>query len=662
MPYKINPRRSGRKTRREVNVHQNKFDKAYISTIANSRRPLTSLSDMTNMEVVQDYVVRPRPPMVEYGTQPPYPVIGRAMVRYGGSRKIYWMLNVAGVGKIYRQTDGGAFTLVGGTYTATADYMGGVQANGKLYIYNGTDNLSYVDLSDNSVNTYTGLATPVITTVAKTGMAGTTYTHYYRVTANNAVGESIASATGSVTSGKVRDNWILNTDYIDITITAAVTGATSYTYYYGDSPTTLNELYTVSGNATLTFRDLGDLAANPYKLAPEGDSTAGKAFTWMYVDSKNSQIFGITSDNYLYYSNPGSGDFSPYNGGGYYGIDVDGDTELNYVNGFRTGKGDPVITISLRGSAGKGKIMHLAFATLTVGDQVISYADVSEANGQAGTYSARGTVKARDSLWYFTGQEVKSTGTSQNVMNILTTTSVSQVLEPDLANVNISALSNSVGVEYKDRIYWALPVGSTTNNEIWYIDLSRKNLWVLRWPIPATDLWLYEDSNGTTHFCALVNGDILEFTRTGAQTHQDNGIPFTSNAGFSSLVWDEDGLSLAKIRNMYIKLLNVSGTVNADSTGLTRKGITQAVGSTSFTANQSPTGWNAWVYNEHQYNTDVGIIETYGKSVTVMKMKPRGLLNQLDWNVGADTAGSDFILSAVNTRGFALDQLTLKEG
>lgn len=211
-------------------------------------------------------------------------------------------------------------------------------------------------------------------------------------------------------------------------------------------------------------------------------------------------------------------------------------------------------------------------------------------------------------------------------------------------------------------MYFALPVGSDENNEIWYLDLSRKNAWILRWPIPAKDLWLYEDSNGNTHFCALVNNKVLEFTRKGAQTHQDDGVGWRSNVGFSSLTWDEDGLSLGSIRNQYFKLLFPKGTINANATGLTRKGVTTSVGSDSYTVTTTPTAYDEWVYDMFEYDEDPGVVETYGKSVAVLRIKPRGLLNQLDWNVTADTPGSDYVLSAVNTRGFAIDQLTLKTG
>lgn len=659
MPYTTQRRRSARKTRKPVNVHQNKFSKGYISTIDNSRRPLDSLSDMQNMEVVQDNVVRPRPPLVRYGTQPANDIIGRGNIRYNGSRSLLFMQDVAGVGKVYKQTDGGAFTLIGGTYDEVA-WAGFAQAQGKAYVYNGVDNLSYIDLSDDTIHTYTALTTPNAPTPVKSGMAGTTFTHYYRISANNDVGESIASTAGSTTSGKVRDGWILNTDYMTVTW-SAVTNATSYTIYYGTSAADCKELYTVAGNATTTFIDYGDLVVNPFKLAPEGNSTEGAIFDWMYVDSKNSQIFGISSDNKLYYSAPGTGDFSPYNGGGWVAIDDEGDTELNYVDGFRNGKGDPVITVSARGAAGKGKLFHVSFEQLTVADQIIVYPNVYEANGQSGTYSARGTVKARDALWYFTGQDVRSTGTSQNIVNILTTNTVSQAIDPDLENISLSNLHKSVGVEYRDKIYWAVPVGSEENNQIWYLDLARKNLWVLRWPVAAKDLWLYEDSDGLTHFCALVNNIILEFTRAGSQTHQDDGVAFTSRVAFESMVWDEDGLNMAKIRRQYYKFLFPKGTIEVNTTGLSRSGIEQSTGSDSYTTSTTFTGVGDWLYSVgNQYGDDPGIVNTFGTSVAILEVKPKGLLAQMDWEVVADTVNTDYILSSVNTRGFTLDELVMR--
>jgi hypothetical protein len=643
-----------------INIHQDSFAKAYISTIANSRRPQDSLSDMTNMELVEDNIVRPRPPLVRYGIQPANPVIGRGKYRYNGVRGELFMMNVAGVGKIYYRTNGGAFTLVGGlnTYDSTA-WAGFCQSKNRIYVYNGVNNLSYIDLTSFITVEYTSLATPSApTTVAAAGLTSGTkpYNYYYKVTANNVVGESAASAASTaVAVNAIRDNWNATNS---VTVSwSVVAGATSYTIYGGDDPNFLNEIITLANLATLSYIDDGTLTLNPFKIAPSSNSTQGAVFTWMYVDARNAQIFGITASNQLYYSAPGTtsaADFSSLNGGGFTTIDEGGDTVLNFVDGFRTGKGDPVITTSSRGSAGKGKLCHITFDSANYGDQVIFFPDVTEANGQSGTYAPRATVKSGDSLTYPTGDAFKSTGTSQNIVNILTTNSISQDIEPDVNKINLTALKDAAGVEYQGRLYFALPVSSTTNNEIWILDTTRKNAWILRWTVAAKDIWLYEDSSGTSHLCVLVNNVILEFTRTGATLHTDDGVPFRSRVAYSSLVWDPDGLSLGNIHNQYAKLLDPRGSIQFNTYGLSKRGQTTNTGSDNYAIETTFTGIGQWNYSgNYKYGDDPGTIGTFADSVAVLKVRPKGLLNQEDWELVAETAGTDYLLSAVNTRGVA---------
>lgn len=666
MPHKVDQKRSKRKARKKINIHQNKFNLGYVSTYASSRRPQKSLSDMTNMEIVQDFVARPRPPLVRYGEQPGLTVIGRGGIRYNNTRSVLWAMNDGGTGKLYKQTDGGTIgaALTGGSGFDSSAWIQTVQSKGRSYIYNGTDNLSYVDLTDDSVNEYTALSTPSMTSVVYSGTAGT-HNHYYKVTSNNEVGESIASSSATDNNGKLRDSWVEGTDFCTVTWVEDAS-ASSYTIYYSSNNVDFYELYTLD-DGTEVFIDDGTLAVNPFKKAPEGNSTAGPAFDHMYVDTKSEQVYGVTADNKLYYSAPGTGDFSPFEGGGYVTIDEDGATELNFVTGFRTGKGDPVITVSARGAAGKGKLYHITFETLTIGDQAIVYPNVFEANGQAGTYAPRATIKENDALWYPTGKDFKTTGTSQNVLNILTTQSLSQAIVPDMDSIDLSNLHKAVGLSYEDRLYFALPVGSTENSQIWYLDTARKNLWVLRWNVAAKDMWLYEDNSGVTHFCVLVNNVVLEFVRAGAVSHQDDNTAFSSRIAFSSLVWDEDGITLGRIRRQYFKLLDPKGSITANATGFTRKGVQESAGSDTFTTTTTATGIGQWQYGgaflaedaAYKYGDDPGNINSYGKSVALLTVKPRGLLAQIDWEVVADTVGVDYILSAVNTKGFSLEDLVL---
>lgn len=666
MPYKPVSTAKKKTNRRPINISQNDFSKGYISTYSNARQPVDSLSDMTNMEIVQDGIPRPRPPLIRYGTQPENPIIGRGSYRYDGERGQLFMMNVSGVGKIYRQVDGGAFELVGGANSYDPEAWAGFrQSKNRVYVFNSANNLSYIDLATDATVEYVALDTPAAPTGTASGnlTSGTKpYNYYYKVTANNAVGESAAStASSAVNVNDIRDNWSADGGKTVTVTWSSVTDATSYTIYGGTDPNELYEIITLKGLTTLSYTDDGSLTLNPYKLAPASNSTEGAVFTWMYVDARNAQIFGITEDNKLYYSAAGTGDFSSLNGGGYTTIDEGGDTVLNFVDGFRTGKGDPVITTSSRGAAGKGKLNHVTFESATYGDQVIFYPNVIEANGQSGTYAPRATVKARDAFYYPTGDAFKSTGTSQNIVNILTTNSISQVIVPDVDRLNLANLYKAAGVEYQDKIYFALPVGSSENNEIWYCDLSRKNSWVLRWPVAAKDIWLYEDNMGASHLCVLVDNVILEFSRSTSQTTMDDGVPFRTRCAFSSLVWDEDGISLGNVHNMYFKFLQPKGNISVNTFGLTKRGAVTNSGMDEFAVDVSFTGIGEWDYSgDYLYGDDVGQIARISSSISVLHVRPKGLLNQLDWEIITETANCDYLLSGISTRGTANIDLIYK--
>lgn len=654
------------KKRRELNITQgaapNGFKRGYQSFVTDSRTPLDALSDLTNAILDQDNLPRPRPSLVLMGEQPLGTVLGistyidtttGAPVKYDISMQV-----ISGVGKIHTRKDGEtwvAATGVGNSYSSTAK-VNFCQSGGRIYVSNAVDNMSYYNISTDAIVVYTSLPTPSTPTATQTGLAGSNFTYRYRVSANNAVGESTASIADTEDVTLPRESWTAASQYITVTW-SAVAGATSYNLYVG---TTAGEEKLLVTTNSLTFRDDATITPNAFVRAPDGNSTEGPILAYMW--NKDGQLYGVGDiDNldYLWYDGGAgaTGDFSPFNGGGNVGINSGGDTTPSVVRSFRTGKGDSAVTVLSKGVAGVGKMHHLVFTTTDFDGTVINVPNVSEANGQAGTVSPRAVVEANNSLWYPTGQDFKSTGTSANIQNILSTNSVSNDIIPDVQRLNLSAMDGACGIVFENKIYWSLPVGSSTNNQIWVKDLSRNGIWIMPWTISAQFMWLSENNvTGQISHCVYDGTNILEFSRSIYT--EDNGTPFATRVAHEGIVWSDSGMTMAAIQEQRFKLLQPAGTIQINSFGLNEDGAIDTLASDTFTQTASFTAWGQYVWSDGElpsvYSGDVGAIDYTSTGVSVVTLEIDETVNQLGWEIITDTANCDYLLSTTHINGIEI--------
>lgn len=649
------------KSKKQLQIVQRTFDKGYISVLESSRIPNDGLADMTNIDIVQDSIAKPRPSTVAYGPAALGTIIGigtfTKIVSGSPQRWQITMQVISGHGQIVINRDGGAGTTIGGTYDSVA-WCQFTQSRARVYISNGINTMSYYDINLGTIVTYTALATPSTPTLTASSSltSGTPqFPYLYAYSANNNVGETAATMSSSVVVNKLRDSFVAGTDSITVT-GAAVTGALSYNWYISIDNTITDFQYLATTNNP-SFLDDGSTVENTFKSAPPGDSTSGPILSYLIADE--GQLFGVGSkvsgtEYNMWYSGSGqhSGDFSPFNGGGYAYINYGGDSLPTCVQSFHDGKGNPVLTVLTTGQGGAGKFYHAQATSTTFGNTVIPYYQIYEANGQSGTISPFGVVQADNgNIYYPTGDNFKSTGTQPNIVNILSTNSVSQAIDPDVRALNLTAMSQCVGLFYRQRIFWAVPNGSSTNNEIWITDLARNGLWILRWTVPAKWLWLYEDSSGITHMCALVNNVIVEFT-TNIQT-QDQGVPFSTRLASGSIVWDQSAISMAAIQQQFFKLLFPRGNIYINNYGI-GDDITavETLGNTSYSVSVSNTCYGEWDYSDiYYYGYDPGFINYTAQSVGMVELDVDETLNEINWEIITQDANCDYTLSTVTTIG-----------
>lgn len=593
-----------KKTRKpKVDKTYGKFPRGYVSNTEHIRTQDDALVDMTNMDLKYGGLATTRPGTTKYGSQTTREIIGIGgfinALTFPIQRFMISMQVKDGVGRVYIRKDTEDWQEVAGSYTfSDTKWATFEQSNNRVYISNNNDYMSFYDIATNTIVRYQLLPTPATPTVTATDLAGSVVTYRIRVSANNKIGETKAGPAALVTVGAYRNSWDPTKQKITITH-PVVSGAESYNYYIGTTAGEEEFLGTEpkpSSGSTVTFVDNNRNIINIFKKAPEGDSTRGPIIGNL-VES-GSQLFGVQDrDNpyRLWYSGSAdkSGDFSPFSGGGWVDVGLGSDSIPTAVKAFRDGQGRSAVTILTRGSAGGGGLYHLTFETQTLGDFTITYPSVSPANGQAGTYGHMSVIEESNSLYYLTGLDIKTTGTKPDMVNILVTDSISDPIEPDMDRLSLHSLDKAVGVAHRKRLYWAVPVGSSENNEIWICDLAQRGAWILRWTIPAKYMWLYEDNSGHTHFCLLVNNKIVEFNETALD---DDGVPFRTRLATPTLTFDESGMLMAYIEKLRTLLIRPRGNIQISAYGLGEGGESLArLNNSEIKPQADPTGYDECV-------------------------------------------------------------------
>lgn len=563
------------------------------------------------------------------------------------------------VASVCVRKDGATWTTISGKTYDTAAKCHFIQVEGEVLVMNGTDNLSYYDIASTAVIPFTQLDEPVITSVTPTGLTGSNFVYGYRVSASNQ-GNTKASDPVTATVGITRNQWsgIANGQYVTI-VWPRITGAQRYSIYVSAADGTglyyyLDTVPDPGTGSTVTYVDDSSVALNQNSLAPEDDSTAGPRVT--RGENILGQVYLIGDADHFYriwFGGTGKSalDFSTFDGGGWVDVDVGGRNFPASIKGFRDGHGNPVATGVFKGTSGRGKIIHLAQTSTTLGDTVITYLALQEANGQDGTVSPDGVIYYLDSLWYPSVDNFNSTGTKAQLQNILSTTKFSQGIQPDVNNLSPISMENCVGLEFQGRLYWSLPVGSNTNNQVWVCDLNRGGVWTNPWFMNADWMWLYDSNDGVTHMMVMSNNTQYELNYN--QLTQDDTTPFSVDIESGLIKFSPDGEDWGSVVDVTFVFERPQGEINMNVTGFTESGPLQTLGTQVYDPSIDFTGWNeiqGWNNTSYPWNAVVNIPTVFADPRVEEIITIGTEMKWLTWEVSSHNRGVDFQLADVVIR------------
>ncbi len=352
------------------------WKRGVISLIDKSRLPKDALEEATNIFLYEDGQPGPRPGVNWFGSALPNAaaIDGIDYFDYAG---VIHMVAVGG-GVVYRSVDDGITWTVCTGATPTAGLQMNMNQNGAfLYLSNGVDNIVRYD-GTTTLQTYTALTTPVAPTLAKTGLAATTFTYYYKIAAVNSVGFSAASTSGSIQVSLQRGSWDATTNFVTVTLPSPQATQTRADIYISDNDLDyyyLDSIVSSTGTPNVTYKDDGTAIVAPGTLAPVGNTSQGP--TAAEFTNVGSRMFGVRDPNNLYriwFSGSGtySGAFSSAYDGGYLDWQPGGKYMPVSVQDYRDGKGTPLATVFCKSADGQGCILQMSLDTLTIGDLSIT--------------------------------------------------------------------------------------------------------------------------------------------------------------------------------------------------------------------------------------------------------------------------------------------------
>ena len=598
----------------------------------------------------QDGVWRIRYGSQNYGQVLVGPIdgIGRATV-YGASGTTTNYLFAMDNGTLKYSISGGAWTSVAGKTYATGFNTQLTQINSRLYVTNGKDALSYLDLNTFSLVLYTALSPPAAPTLSRTTLTAGSYTVYYKITAvKSTIGETAASAEATISVNKQRQQWVTTgAEHVDLTW-AAVTGADAYNIYY--SPQSGQEIFLDSVTVT-SYSDTGAAVSNPYQAAPPTDGTAGTAGAVMTLSG--NRIWTTGDPNYPYrisWTGTGQylGSFNPFYGGGYIDLNLGGDEKVTGLQQYRDGKGNQTIVAFTTSPASGGSVWFISLSSLTVNNiPVVIPSALSQ--GTIGSTSARGLVQANNNVYYPSIKGFQSLGSQPTVLNVLVNGEVSTGIRPSVKGINNQYSGNICGIYYYGRIFYSVPYGSSTNNQIWVLDLERQ-AWCLPWTIGVKQFLEYTDAGGVIHLLAIpITGtNIIEFSEN---IQGDSGMPFGTSLQSGLIPWSENHFSWAWIGKVYVELSNPRGNIKFSVSGTgSNKTLTTLKGIT-ITNTVSSAGVGADLVGSFEVGTSNLAPSTFSQSSVKKVIYINKALNNMQFQITSNDVNSAYTLLEVGVIG-----------
>jgi hypothetical protein len=626
------------------------WKRGVITLIDKSRLPKDALEAADNLFLYEDGMPGPRPGVNWYGTAAPN---GAAIdgVDYFDFSGVIHLVMVAG-GTVYRSTDDGTTWTACTGATLTSGTTVNMNQNGAyLYLTNGVDNIVRYD-GTTTLQTYTALATPAAPTSAKAGLGGTTITYYYKIASVNTVGFSAASSAVTQTVDRTRDAWDSTTNYVTLTLPAYQATQTRFDIYISEDNSNFFYLDSVQ-SPTQTYRDDGTAIVSPGTLAPTANTTQGP----LVAELKNvgSRQYGVrdSANRYrIWFTGAGTyaGSFSSAYDGGYLDWQTGGKYVPVAVEDYRDGKGTPLATIWCKSADGQGCVLQMSLDTLTIGDISITVPSAYRLPGSRGTSAPGSVVNVLNDYMFYNSQAFYNLGSRAQFLNLLSTDESSSNIRPTVKQVTTSASANIASVYFDARVYFSVPIGSTTNNYTMVYDTERRAWLPAAFTIGFKKFLRYTDTAGTPRLLCLKASD-TRLSEISSSIQGDYGVAFQTSLLTGLYPTTRNRFDFQFTEEGQVEFSNPQGTIYIELLGIERSQGFSTTNNETITSSLTTTGHSTFMHSTTAHSDTTNAPNTYSESSVKRYFEIQKELNAVQWHITTSSIDAKYVLRTLQTWG-----------
>lgn len=631
------------------------WKKGVITLIDKSLIPRDALIEAQNIFLTENGTPTPRPGTDYYGVAMPNAAAIDGAALYYTSAAVPHLVAVAG-GNIYRSTDDGTtWALCTGATLTSGKKAFFVQDHGYLYITDKTDNITRYDGTTTLV-AYTALSTPAAPTIVETGLAGTNYNHYYKSSAVNAVGFTTASAASAVVQSSLdRSNWDATTNFATLTL-PAVTGATRYDIYISEDGVDYYYLDTTipaTVGAAATYQDDGSAIVNTNVLAPTDNTTQGPKV--QRLEQIGSRLWGVEDNDHpwrVWFSGSGTyaGYFSSAYDGGY--IDLMNGSQFRPVRvvDYRDGKGTPYATVWMKSPDGRGCIWQITLEVLTVGSVSITVPNAFRLPGSRGTDAPESVVNVLNDYMFFNSQAFYNLGSRAQYLNLLSTDESSANIRPSVKQVSQTAATGICSIYFEAKVYWSVPIGTTSNNMTMVYDTERKAWLPEAFTIGFERFFQYVDTTGQRKLLAWRTGD-TRLSQISDNLRGDYGVAFNTSLVTGLYPVTKNRFEFMRILEGEIEFSQPQGTVNVELLGIERAQGYSSQNTETITSSLTNTGWDTFLWDTTLWDDTSSAVDTFSESSIKRYFRVQRELNAYQWRITTNSTDAYYLLRTLQLNG-----------